>query len=251
MFVMRSYVIGDIHGCLDELRYLIEGLRLEVGDRLVFLGDYIDRPAPRSSPTYWNSRAWTRPRSRFLKAAGCAFVLPRLPGEFGDMFFYNGGQETLESYGLGSVRPAPNEALSVIPPAHLNFYQSLIDYYIMGDTLCVHAGINPLKSLEEQTKSEVLWIRDQFIYSPHSLPYTVLCPRRILHLMQDRPGYRSRIRQQAELSRNRRKSPLSDQPRQEKSTTNLHKRKMGLHVSFFTTLIFSKSRHTLIPHVAV
>src|SRR6516165_6872888 len=40
---MRCYVIGDIHGCLDELRYLIEGLPLEFGDRLVFLGDYVDR----------------------------------------------------------------------------------------------------------------------------------------------------------------------------------------------------------------
>src|SRR3990172_10385894 len=149
---MRSYVIGDIHGCLDELRYLIEALPLEVGDRLVFLGDYIDRgPASKGVLSYLG-----------------------LPGEYGEMFFYNGGQETLASYGLGSMRPAPNEALSVMPPEHLNFYQSLINYYIMGDILCVHAGINPLKSLEEQTKSEVLWIRDQFIYSPHSLPYTVL-----------------------------------------------------------------------------
>ena len=90
------------------------------------------------------------------------------------MFFFNGGQETLASYGLPSVRPTPNEALSVIPPAHLNFYQGLIDYYIMGDMLCVHAGINPLKSWEEQMRCEVLWVRDQFIFSPHSLPYTVL-----------------------------------------------------------------------------
>ena len=30
---MRSYVIGDIHGCVDELRCLIDGLPLEVGDR--------------------------------------------------------------------------------------------------------------------------------------------------------------------------------------------------------------------------
>ena len=29
---MRCYVIGDIHGCLDELRYLVEGLPLESGD---------------------------------------------------------------------------------------------------------------------------------------------------------------------------------------------------------------------------
>ena len=40
---MHCYVIGDIHGCLDELRYLVEGLPLESGDRLVFLGDYVDR----------------------------------------------------------------------------------------------------------------------------------------------------------------------------------------------------------------
>src|SRR4029077_14244982 len=40
---MRCYVIGDIHGCLDELRYLIDGLPLESGDRLIFLGDYVDR----------------------------------------------------------------------------------------------------------------------------------------------------------------------------------------------------------------
>ena len=28
---MHCYVIGDIHGCLDELRYLVEGLPLESG----------------------------------------------------------------------------------------------------------------------------------------------------------------------------------------------------------------------------
>ena len=40
---MKSYVIGDIHGCERELRYLIDSLPLGQGDRLVFLGDYIDR----------------------------------------------------------------------------------------------------------------------------------------------------------------------------------------------------------------
>jgi serine/threonine protein phosphatase 1 len=40
---MKSFVIGDIHGCADELRYLVDRLPLASGDRLVFLGDYIDR----------------------------------------------------------------------------------------------------------------------------------------------------------------------------------------------------------------
>jgi serine/threonine protein phosphatase 1 len=40
---MSHYVIGDIHGCADELRCLIDQLPLRGGDQLVFLGDYIDR----------------------------------------------------------------------------------------------------------------------------------------------------------------------------------------------------------------
>ena len=43
MQIMTTYVVGDIHGCLAELSYLTEQLPLEHGDRLVFLGDYIDR----------------------------------------------------------------------------------------------------------------------------------------------------------------------------------------------------------------
>ena len=40
---MTSFVIGDIHGCADELRYLIDGLPVRPDDEIIFLGDYIDR----------------------------------------------------------------------------------------------------------------------------------------------------------------------------------------------------------------
>lgn len=33
---MSSYVIGDIHGCVDELRYLIDALPIKAGDEVVF-----------------------------------------------------------------------------------------------------------------------------------------------------------------------------------------------------------------------
>ena len=39
----RLLCVGDIHGCLPELRRLIDGLGLTGADRIVFLGDYIDR----------------------------------------------------------------------------------------------------------------------------------------------------------------------------------------------------------------
>ena len=55
---MKSYVIGDVHGCLAELTSLVESLPLEQGDTVVFLGDYIDRgPNSRGVIDYLHSPA--------------------------------------------------------------------------------------------------------------------------------------------------------------------------------------------------
>lgn len=40
---MRTIIIGDVHGCLDELRILLQKMNLRTDDRLVFLGDLVDR----------------------------------------------------------------------------------------------------------------------------------------------------------------------------------------------------------------
>lgn len=40
---MRTIVIGDVHGMLDELRALVDKLDLRDGDRLFFLGDLVDK----------------------------------------------------------------------------------------------------------------------------------------------------------------------------------------------------------------
>ena len=40
---MRTFVIGDIHGCFDELMELLEKVGLQEEDRLVSLGDIVDR----------------------------------------------------------------------------------------------------------------------------------------------------------------------------------------------------------------
>jgi serine/threonine protein phosphatase 1 len=40
----RLLAIGDIHGCYDHLLELVENkINLRKEDRLVFMGDYIDR----------------------------------------------------------------------------------------------------------------------------------------------------------------------------------------------------------------
>ena len=39
----RTLVIGDAHGCLDELDQLLEGAAITSGDRIIFVGDLIGR----------------------------------------------------------------------------------------------------------------------------------------------------------------------------------------------------------------
>jgi hypothetical protein len=41
--VNRTICIGDVHGCLEELQSLIASLKLRPGDRLIFVGDLVDR----------------------------------------------------------------------------------------------------------------------------------------------------------------------------------------------------------------
>lgn len=41
--LLKTYVIGDIHGEFKRLKKLIEKMPIEKEDKLIFLGDYIDR----------------------------------------------------------------------------------------------------------------------------------------------------------------------------------------------------------------
>ncbi|HWP23348.1 MAG TPA: metallophosphoesterase family protein [Candidatus Binatia bacterium] len=176
---MSRYVVGDIHGCSEELRRLLESLRLSSGDTLVFLGDYIDR-GPDSSGVVSSllelEKNYPDVSLIFLKGNHEDMLLSflGLGGDHGDMFLMNGGGATLESYGLKHDRTAGQDALSAIPPEHLGFYRRLTTYHVMDSFLCVHAGINPQKPLAEQSEEEMLWIRNSFIYRSHPLPYTVL-----------------------------------------------------------------------------
>jgi len=40
---MRTLAIGDIHGCLSPLKQLWEVIDPQPEDRIIFMGDYVDR----------------------------------------------------------------------------------------------------------------------------------------------------------------------------------------------------------------
>jgi serine/threonine protein phosphatase 1 len=176
---MSSFVIGDIHGCLEELRHLVDALPVRPGDEMVFLGDYIDRGPDSSGVVSFLielKASLSENKLVFLKGNHEDMLLSylELSGQHGKMFLLNGGWATVQSYGLTADNRSPNRLHTAMPPAHLQFYQSLESYYLTEPYLCVHAGIHPLKSLEEQTDEELLWIRDPFLHSSHTLPYTII-----------------------------------------------------------------------------
>jgi calcineurin-like phosphoesterase family protein len=176
---MARYVIGDIHGCVAELSRLIEALPLVKGDRVIFLGDYIDRgPDSRAVVSYLLTLRQERDSIElvFLKGNHEDMLLSFLghSGQHGEMFLANGGKATLASYGIEPDEANTENASAAIPSDHLGFFQGLENCYATDSFLCVHAGINPQKSLAEQSNEELFWIRNTFIYRAHTLPYTVL-----------------------------------------------------------------------------
>ncbi len=52
-----------------------------------------------------------------------------------------------------------------IPAQHLEFFDNLRLYYETEDYIFVHGGLKANIALDEQDERDMLWIRDEFIYT--------------------------------------------------------------------------------------
>lgn len=176
------YAVGDIHGelaLLDNLHAMIAtDARTRNANRkvVVYLGDYIDRGAD-SAGVIDRLAGTPLPgfEQVFLMGNHEEFLLQFL--EIADSmagWFQNGGLQTLESYDVdlrdhGGWMTDPHtlrdELDSKLPDAHRRFLEALELYHVEGDYLFVHAGIRPGRGLEDQTRDDLLWIRDRFLES--------------------------------------------------------------------------------------
>lgn len=191
----RLIAVGDIHGCVDELSVLLDEMvsrwKITDRDRVVFLGDYIDR-GPASNLVVERVLEFRRdfPQTLFLRGNHEDMFLSYLGlpgGSMGEMFLPNGGVQTLGSYDVEDFFSLPS-ILSAVPGTHLSFFQELELCISCGDTLLVHAGINPSLPLDQQNAEELLWIRAEFLYEPHPFPQTVVFGHTPFHdIVDDRP----------------------------------------------------------------
>ena len=176
----RLFAFGDIHGCAQELEVLIEYLiaarKVDGEDLLIFIGDYIDRgPDSRRVVDYLLEvrRMW--PNTVFLRGNHEEMLLDYLAlgGSGGEFYLKNGGIDFFASYGISPVGPL-SEIRSAIPVEHLEFFQNLEFGVSLAEFMFVHAGISPNKPLIQQSREDLLWIREEFIKSPHQLGKTVV-----------------------------------------------------------------------------
>lgn len=159
----RIFAVGDIHGCLDKLISLMGILDAEPErDTLLFVGDYIDRgPESKGVVDYLIDLAGQYSHVIFLKGNHEQMLDLYLKGRDRLAFLANGGYATLSSYSwdIQSDEKVP------IPEEHLDFFRNLRLCYETEAYIFVHAGLKSNIPLEEQDEWDMLWVRDEFIYS--------------------------------------------------------------------------------------
>ena len=124
------YAIGDIHGSLESLERLLDQINPDLTrDRLLFVGDYIDRgPKSKEVVDHIIRLKNLAPPGQIicLKGNHEAMFLDFLAGGPAEMFIFNGGRATVEDY-WGDAW-VDREGLA-LPPDHARFFQELELYY--------------------------------------------------------------------------------------------------------------------------
>lgn len=183
---MGLIAIGDIHGCLNTFERLWAQLAPAADDRIVFVGDYIDR-GPRSSGVIDRMMELREMHDCvFLRGNHERFMLDYLDRGALTLWSQNGGLAALRSYG-------GNHTGADIPSEHAAFVRETRLYYETDDFFFVHAGLKPHLSIEENKRrfdeDTFLWERSHMKASRLVWEKPVVCG----HTPQPRPVNRDRL----------------------------------------------------------
>ncbi|MCA9241401.1 MAG: serine/threonine protein phosphatase, partial [Planctomycetales bacterium] len=147
----RLIAIGDIHGCRRALDGLLEIVAPRKDDRLVFLGDYVDRGP--------DSRGVLQDILRLSESLDVVTLL----GNHEEMmlgvlerrsplgwWYRYGGRETMQSYD-------PDCRLTSVPETHTDFLRRMRDFHEEEHHFFVHANYVASEPLESQPAEALRW----------------------------------------------------------------------------------------------
>lgn len=172
MKIMRTLVVGDIHGKLALLNRLLAEATYQAGaDKLVLIGDLVDRGEDSRGVV---ARALELKNEApdhvtILKGnheAMMVAALARPESEQAELWFYNGGIETLQSY------MDENGSLNV-PVEHLDFIEGLPTWHEDEHAIYVHAGLPEGESGQfthpgsAADNPELYWARNRHFFAEY------------------------------------------------------------------------------------
>jgi serine/threonine protein phosphatase 1 len=153
---MRTFAIGDIHGCSRALAALLQMVAAKPEARLVTLGDYVDRGPDTRGVLEQLIPLHAAGRLVALRGNHEQMMLDAVAdGDSFKLWLACGGVETLTSY--GAVCPDA-DAFALIPQNHWRFLrEALVDYHETDTHFFVHANAHPELPLDEQPQYILLW----------------------------------------------------------------------------------------------
>lgn len=187
---MAIYVVGDVHGCLDQLLSLerkiqADAARIPGPKLIVMLGDYVDR-GPASAQVLDHLTAEAPGGFDRICLAGNheVMMLGYLEGKESRSHWLSlGADATFASYGIDHRRlrelykdgdGIDDMIRDTIPPAHVAFLRSLPVLVSAPGFLFVHAGIRPGVELANQKDEDLVSIRSEFYTKAHLLDRLVV-----------------------------------------------------------------------------
>ena len=146
----RTLAIGDIHGCLRALETLAEEVGFGAGDRIVVLGDIVDRGPDTKGVVEFLMALQKRCELVLLKGNHEIMMeVARRDRRARSRWLGVGGDAVLDSYGAGSMDD--------IPRSHWEFIAGFRPHFETKRYLFVHANADPDLSLKEQSEAMLFW----------------------------------------------------------------------------------------------
>jgi serine/threonine protein phosphatase 1 len=148
---MRRLVVGDVHGNMEGLMQALEAAQFNEEDLLIGIGDYVDGHKDSLKVIQYLESLG----DRFIGVEGnhdTWFINFIKSGSINKNWFYQGGKETLDSFGIkynekigGVILHTPlNEC---IDPKLKDWFDRLKSYIELDEYLFVHGGIGYAESL--------------------------------------------------------------------------------------------------------
>jgi serine/threonine protein phosphatase 1 len=152
----RTLVVGDIHGCSQALKLMLQELDPQPADTLVTLGDYVDRGPDARGVLELILEIETR--TQLIPLLGNHEILmldARDSTVEHSSWFAVGGSATMESY-AGWAKPEWDK----VPQRHWEFLSQRLRRWHATDThIFAHANVNAMLPMPDQSDDWLFWRR--------------------------------------------------------------------------------------------